>query len=353
MNASRPQLVLGPCEPVSDLDHPSHRVVVVAQPGVLALDVGAAGHIFASSFDYADRYRVQVCGVSAGTIETAEGYSLQIGRDLCALNEADTVIVAGTAEPPTAIDARLVHALRASFSHGARIIGIGTGVFTLAMAGVLAGRQVTTHWRHAEQFKRTFPTVHCNPEVLYVQDQTLFTSAGFAAAIDLFVELIRQDHGVEVANAAARSTVMAPPRRGDYPQVVDRPLPTRADSGLADVRAWMVENLREQMTVDTLAARAFMSRRQFTRTFRAETGTSAWQWLLEVRLREARRLLESSDEPVELIGQVCGFPTAASFRMHFRRATAHSPSAYRAMVRNEAMRAESSEEARPQLSLVR
>jgi len=310
---------------------PPHNIVMLALEGVRNFEVAAACATFSATVELSRQYRVTVCGERLGPLITAEGYGIEVSNDISALARAYTVVVAGTKEPVSALASALPPALLERHAGGARVVALGTGVFAVGLAGILAGRRVTTHWRYAESLQRTFTGIRLEPRVLFVQDGDLFTGAGGAAALDLFVELICQDLGVAAADDAARSAVMAPARPGGLPQFIERPLPPRQDTGLPAVRAWMLTNLSEAMTVDSLAARAFMSRRQFTRVFRAETGTSVLQWLIQARVREARRLLESSDEPVERIGQLCGFPTSASFRMHFKNATGSNPSAYRAV----------------------
>jgi AraC family transcriptional activator FtrA len=316
----------------------THEVVVLALPGAIPFDVAAVGQVMSpESHEWSSGYRVRVCSDDVDELRTADGYALRVDAGLHLLRAADTIVIAGVQDPGSEVSTAVVAALRERSAAGTRMVGIGTGVFVLARAGVLTGRRVTTHWHFAEKLRRAFPRVRVEADALFVQDGTVFTAAGLAAGIDLYLELIRQDHGVEAANLAARYTVMGSPRSGDQNQFVERPLPLRPDTGLAKVRAWMLQHLAEPMTVDALAARGYMSRRQFTRVFRAETGTSAWQWLLTERLREAKRLLESTEEPVEHIGELCGFPTPASFRMHFRRTNGTSPSAYRARVRSTSL----------------
>jgi len=310
-----------------------HEVVVVAQTSVLPFDVAAARQVLSPDLPGRRRYRVRVCGERIGPTTTADSYAIHVEYGLRLMREADTVVVAGVADPHTETCPATLKALQESAARGARIVGIGSGVFTLARAGLLSGRRVTTHWRYTDMLNRMYPTLRVDRGALFVQDENVFTSAGFAAAIDLYVELVRQDHGVEVANLSARHTVIGAPRNGSQAQFIERPLPPRDKAGLADIRAWILAHLDEPMTVDALAARAYVSRRHFTRVFRAETGTSVWQWLVEQRLRESRRLLESTDESVERIGELCGFPTPAAFRMHFRRATDTTPSAYRMQAR--------------------
>lgn len=301
---------------------------MLTQPGVAPLDVASAAQLYASGASDLDHpYRVHVSAAEPGAIPTSEPFDLYVAEGLECLDDADTVVVAGGAEP-AATPIQVQDALVRAATRGARMVGLGTGVFTLGAAGLLDGRTVTTHWRYAELLGLTFPLARV-VAAIFVEDGQVFTSPGLAAGIDLHVELISRDQGVEVARRIAQAAVTAPLRAGDLGQVVDRPLPNDPEMGLARLRAWMIDHLYEPMTLDGLAGQAFMSRRQFTRVFRAETGTSPWQWLLHERLREARRMLESTREPVEQVGYKCGFPTPASFRMHFRRTTGLTPSAYR------------------------
>ncbi|TDW93447.1 AraC family transcriptional regulator with amidase-like domain [Kribbella pratensis] len=307
----------------------THEVAVVVQSGVLPFDVAAVEQVFAPAAESGGPYRVRVCSDESGLLAGSGSYSVHVSHDLSVLPEARTVMVAGVAEPTHGVSPKIASALRSASDRGARIVGIGTGVFTLGQAGLLAGRQVTTHWRYSDLLRRTFPSVRVDPDALFVQDGRLFTSAGLAGGIDLYLELVRRDHGVSAATTSARYAVIAPPRSGNQTQLVDRPVPLRPRTGLTAVRAWMLEHLAEPMTLDDLAARACLSRRQFARVFRSETGVSPRQWVLTERLREACRLLESTAEPVDVVARLCGFATTASFRMHLRRETGMSPSAYR------------------------
>jgi transcriptional regulator GlxA family with amidase domain len=314
---------------VADIaDVRTHNVVLLVQPSVVLLDLAAVQEVLAPSHpDSRAAYRIGLLG-TPGLGLPDEG--LQLCGRTDTTSRADTLIVPGVRNPGPGAPAWALAAVHEAAGRGARVVGLGTGVFLLAEAGILDGRRATTHWRYAERLRRSFPRVNVEPAALFVQDGPYLTSGGLAAAIDVCLELVRQDHGVEVANRSARAAVAGAARPGDVPQVVDRPLPADTERGLAGVRAWMLEHLEDELSVDVLAARAFMSRRQFTRVFRAETGTSAWRWLLAERLREARRLLESTGQPVEMISQMCGFPTPAAFRVHFRRETGMTPSAYRA-----------------------
>jgi transcriptional regulator GlxA family with amidase domain len=211
----------------------------------------------------------------------------------------------------------------------ARMVSICTGAFVLAAAGLLDGRPATTHWLHAPAFARLFPAVDLDPDVLFVDDGDVLTSAGNAAGIDLLLHLIRRDHGSDVAARVARRSVVAPWRVGGQSQFVERPVPESGDAGTAATRAWALQRIGDPLTLADLAAHAQMSVRTFTRRFREETGLSATRWLVQQRVALARRLLESTDSPVERVAAESGFGTAASLRQHLHAAIGVPPLTYR------------------------
>jgi transcriptional regulator GlxA family with amidase domain len=303
----------------------AHRIAVLALPDVVPFDL-------ATPFQLLGRhYEVTLCGVEAGAISTTSGFSLLADRGLDAVAEADTVLVPGFDPrehgwPPPAPALR---ALRAARARGARVASICTGAFALGAAGLLDGRRVTTHWRHAQRLAELFPHARVDPDVLYVDEGDLLTSAGVAAGIDLCLHLLRKDHGAAAANAVARQTVVAPHRAGGQAQFVERAIPPTDGGSLEATRTYALERLHEPLTVTQLARHACTSERTFNRRFRQETGTTPLKWLHAQRVDHARRLLEGSDLPVETVAQRCGFGSAAILRQHFRRATATTPTAYR------------------------
>ncbi len=208
-------------------------------------------------------------------------------------------------------------------------MSICTGAFVLAHAGLLDGRRATTHWAFADQLAREFPAIEVDPDILYVDDGDVLTSAGLSAGLDLCLHVVRGDRGADAATAIARWNVVAPHRDGGQAQYIDRPVPAGDDGGLAATRAWALERLDAPLTVDALARHAHMSPRTFARRFVAETGRSPKRWLTAQRIHHARRLLESTDLPVEDVAQRSGFGSAAALRTHFARATATRPTAYR------------------------
>ncbi len=302
-----------------------HRIAVLALADVVAFDL-------ATPFQLLRRdYELTLCATEAGAIPTTDGFPLVAPRGLDAVAEADTIVVPGFDPrdhgwPPPAPALR---ALRAARVRGVRIASICTGAFALGAAGLLDGRRATTHWRHAARLAELYPRAQVDPDVLYVDDGDLLTSAGVAAGIDLCLHLIRRDHGAAAANAAARQTVVAPHRAGGQAQFVERAVPPSDDGGLEATRAYALERLERPLTVAQLARHACTSERTFARRFRQETGTTPLRWLHAQRVEHARRLLETSDLPVEAVAQRCGFGSAAILREHFRRATATTPTEYR------------------------
>jgi transcriptional regulator GlxA family with amidase domain len=210
-------------------------------------------------------------------------------------------------------------------------MSICTGAFALAHAGLLDGHRATTHWDSASTFAALFPEVRLDPNVLYVDDGALLTSAGVAAGLDLCLHLVRRDHGARVASQIARQTVVAPHRDGGQAQFIERPIEPDANGAaqLERTRAWALEHLDEPLTLAALARHACVSQRTFARRFRSETGTSPFQWLLSQRVLRAQQLLEGTDASIDEIARLCGFADTAALRYHFRRAVATTPSAYR------------------------
>ncbi|CAM5256397.1 AraC-family transcriptional regulator OS=Streptomyces glaucescens OX=1907 GN=SGLAU_12735 PE=4 SV=1 [Streptomyces glaucescens] len=266
------------------------------------------------------RYRLLVCAGEDGPLRTTGGLELTAPHGLEAISRAGTVVVPAwrsiTSPPPEdALDA-----LRRAHEEGARIVGLCTGAFVLAAAGLLDGRPATTHWMYAPTLAKRYPSVHVDPRELFVDDGDVLTSAGTAAGIDLCLHIVRTDHGNEAAGALARRLVVPPRRSGGQERYLDRSLPEEIGADpLAEVVAWALEHLHEQFDVETLAARAYMSRRTFDRRFRSLTGSAPLQWLITQRVLQAQRLLETSDYSVDEVAGRCGFRSpvrrcAADFR---------------------------------------
>jgi transcriptional regulator GlxA family with amidase domain len=269
-----------------------------------------------------------VCATSPGPVRTQGGFDLLARHDLSRAAEADLVAVPamGDAEdaPPAVLDA-----LRSAHQRGARVLSLCTGAFVLGQAGLLDGRSCTTHWRHSTELARRFPAARVLPEVLYVDDDRVLTSAGTAAGLDACLYLWRQEFGAAAASTVARRMVVPPQREGGQAQFIRTPVPACDAETLGPLLVWLTEHLGEQHTVESLAQTASMSPRTFARRFRAETGTTPHAWLTSQRVLRAEELLETTDRSVDWIADEVGFGTAAMLRHHFTRARSVSPQQYR------------------------
>lgn len=312
----------------------THRVVVLMIAPVVGFDAAIPSLVFGEARDASGRalYDVQVCTLDGTATTTSRGYGLVPHGGLELLARAGTVIIPGTRVEGPRVDGVLDDTLRAALARipkGARIVSICTGAFVLAATGRLDGRRATTHWAYADDFRRLFPQVDLDENVLFVDDGDVLTSAGLAAGIDLCLHIIRHDHGVEVANAVARYCVVPPWRDGGQAQFIDRPVPADDSASTASARAWALEHLDRPIDVARLARRARMSERTFNRRFRDETGMSPGAWLAAQRIELARQLLESTDLPIDVVAHRAGLGTGTNLRNHLRASLGVSPLAYR------------------------
>ena len=315
-----------------------HTVAAVINEGCLTFDLAVPCEVFGWDRSYlgVDWYDFKVVAADPPPIRTSTGFTIDTPHRLDALDAADTIVVPGWSDPDVLPSAELVARLRSAHERGARLVSICIGAFVLAEAGLLDRRSATTHWAFAERFRARYPQVRLDPKVLYVDDGQILTSAGTAAGMDLCLHLVRLDHGAEVANGVARMVVMPPHREGGQAQYIDRPIaaPGRG-SDLYPTLEWALTQLDEPLSVDALARHAAMSPRTFARRFRQLTGTTPGEWLLEQRVNLARRLLETTDLPVEVIADQSGFGSAVTMRHHFGQRLQTSPQAYRRTFRSD------------------
>ena len=303
-----------------------HRIVALALPDVVAFDLAIPAQVFGHS-DERERYTFSVCAEIPGLIPTTSGFAIEATRGLDSLLDADTVIVPGFV-PLGDPSAAVLDALREASHRGIRMVSVCTGAFALAAAGLLDGKRATTHWRDAAELSSRYPRISVDPDVLYVVDGGISTSAGVAAGIDLCLHLVRQDFGTDAATGIARRMVVAPHRDGGQAQFIERPVVAHSE-GLAATCAWAVDHLAEPISVADMAKHARWSPRTFARRFLAETGTTPLRWLTSRRVDEARRLLEVTDLTVEAIAQRCGLGTSSNLRFHFAGDLATTPTNYR------------------------
>jgi len=307
-----------------------HRVAAVVLDDANPFEFSVAAEVFGidrreiAGWDY--EFQLVAPG---GIARMAGGVDLRTPFDLDVVASADTVVLPGiqpSEEPPDDV----VAAVRAAHANGARIVSFCSGAFIVAAAGLLDGRRATTHWMHAEQFRERFPRVLLDPNVLFVDEGDVLTSAGTAAGIDLGLHIVRKDLGAEAARMVARRMVVPPHRDGGQAQFIDgAPQPRVRADDLAGVLEWAQHRLDRDLSVALLAERANMSERTFARRFKESTGTTPFRWLLTQRLQRAQELLETSDLDVDHVAARSGFGTSANLREHFRRELRTTPSSYR------------------------
>jgi AraC family transcriptional regulator, transcriptional activator FtrA len=316
--------------PLVHSGHVLKDVAVLVLDGVAPFELGVLCEVFGTdrSAQGLPRYDFAVCSPDSKPVTTSVGFALSPTHGLDRLESADLVGIPAMGRscdvPPD-----VVAALRRAMDRGAWVVTVCSGIFVLQRAGLLDGRRCTTHWMYVDELTQACPSALVDPDVLYVQDGQLVTSAGSAAGIDACMHILRAEHGTKVANAVARRMVIPPHREGGQRQYVETPVAEPTAETLAPLMGWIVEHLHEPLTVEQLAARCHTSPRTFARRFRAETGTTPYSWLTAQRLLLAERLLEDGDDPVELVAERAGFGTAAVLRHHFAQHRRTTPQAYR------------------------
>jgi AraC family transcriptional activator FtrA len=308
-------------------------VALIVQDGFAPFEFGLACEAFGldRSDDGIPNFDFRILAAEPGAISSNLGFSINVEHDLTFADEADLVVV--TPIPRRAwgnVDARVTDVVRRAVDRGAWVLSVCSGSFVIAASGVLDGRRATTHWMYADTMQRMYPSIDVDPDVLYVQDGRIITSAGTAAGLDACLHLLRQELGAELTNKIARRMVVPPQRDGGQAQFIDRPLPVAQSLSLTPVTDWMLDNLRVELTVDQLAAHAHMSPRTFARRFKADFGATPAAWLARQRIIHAQRLLEQTDLGLDRIAYESGFGSAAVLRQNFARVLGTTPTAYRA-----------------------
>lgn len=310
-----------------------HTVAVLALPQVIPFDLATPIEVFNRTRlpDGRSGYRVRVCAETPENVD-AGAFTLRAPFGLDGLADADTIIVPGVSTPLAPVSEPVIAALRQAAAAGTRIASICTGTFPLAATGLLDGLRATTHWGAADALAAAYPGIEVDPDVLYVDNGPILTSAGAAAGLDLCLHLIRRDYGSAVAADAARLSVMPLEREGGQAQFIvhdHTPGPAPAGATLEPVLDWLRGNLATQLSLDEIAAHAGVSTRTLIRRFREQTGTTPLQWLHRARIRQAQHLLESTEHTVERIGAQVGFASPTAFRDRFKQTTGVSPRSYR------------------------
>ncbi|MBO0609711.1 helix-turn-helix domain-containing protein [Myceligenerans salitolerans] len=309
-----------------------HRVATLVTEGMAPFELSSVVEVFGLPRPEVEGswYALDVCSDRPGVpLPMTGGFSLSAQHGLDVLAGADTVIVPAVVDPRSGPGDEVVQAIRSAHARGARVVSICSGAFALAAAGLLDGREATTHWRYAGLLAERFPAVSVRPDVLYVDHGDVLTSAGSAAGLDLCLHLVRTDHGPAVANTVARRLVVPPHREGGQAQFIESPVvPVEARDDVGEVLVWALDHLAEPITVDMLAERAHLAPRTFARHFTRRTGTSPMRWLITQRVQASLPLLEAG-ESVTRTAALVGFESPVTFRHHFTRAMGTSPAGYR------------------------
>ncbi|WP_411564845.1 GlxA family transcriptional regulator [Pseudomonas shirazensis] len=312
----------------------SIRVAVLAFNGVSLFHLSVPGVVLGAARAAPDEplYEINYCAEVPGLVSSDQGIALAVTHGLELMEGSDVIVIPAWGDQSVTASAQLMRALQVANSKGKLIVGLCLGAFVLGDAGLLDGKEATTHWMARDEFARRFPEVHFRPEVLYVGDGNIMTSAGTVAAIDCCLHLIRQRLGADVANRTAKMLVTPPHRQGGQAQYVEHPVPQLpSEAHFSDVLAWARINLADDLSLDVMADMAKTSRRTFTRRFKETTGTTVSKWLSAERVARAQELLEKTDLPIECIASEVGFGTPLSLRKQFGAHLGTSPSDYRKM----------------------
>jgi AraC family transcriptional regulator, transcriptional activator FtrA len=305
-------------------------VAALVLPEVSPFEFGTICEVFGvdRSADGVPPFELRVCGPAAGEpVSTTVGMSVVPEYGLDGLRHADLVAIGATrlrTFPEPVLDA-----LREAAASGSTMLSVCSGAFVLGAAGLLDGRSCTTHWMNVDELRERHPLAQVDPDVLFVDDGDLITSAGTAAGIDACLHLVRRELGSAVVNLIARRMVVPPQRDGGQRQFVEQPVPQCSSDGLAPVLDWVIDHLEVEHTVSDLARRARMSDRSFARRFVAETGTTPHRWLTLQRVLRAQRLLEDTDLGIDDVAERSGFGSGALLRHHFRKVVGVAPADYR------------------------
>ncbi|HWS35087.1 MAG TPA: helix-turn-helix domain-containing protein, partial [Actinoplanes sp.] len=274
-------------------------------------------------------FELTICTREPGTLLTDGGVPLRVDHGLDAFGTAEMIMVLpGTGFREERHDS-LLEALRSAHRRGVHVTGHCVGSFLLAAAGLLDGREATTHWQYAAEMAATYPEVVVRPDALYIDHGQVSTGAGALAGFDLSLHLLRVHHGAALANRIARDLVTPPHRPGGQAQFLDVPMPAAGGGRFDEVLAGIRGDLRQRLSVDQMAARAMMSRRTFLRRFKEVTGTTPHAWLTGQRLSQAEELLETTALSIEDIARRVGYPSGAAMRDQFIRRRGVAPRDYR------------------------
>ena len=325
-----------PSPPKTMQTNNSKRVAILAYPELCTFEFGCAVELFALPRpELQHRYDTDIIAIQAGAIKATGGFSVESDLVFKAtknndyFNAYDRVVIAGWTGPDFKAPEDLLCSLRHFYNSGGSLVSFCGGAFVLADTGLLNGKNATTHWRYENQFKQQFPQIQFQENVLYTEEERLYTSAGSAAGLDLGLHLIRQDFGASTANEIAKRLVISPQREGGQAQYANKIATPQDTHHLSKSIQWAHDNLSANISIDEMATQACLSRRSFDRHFRNQLGQSPKEWLIQQRINLAREFLESSQATIEHIAEQTGFGSAMNLRHHFNHVLGISPTHYR------------------------
>lgn len=306
-------------------------VCAIAYDGLCTFEFGIAVELFALPRpEFPKWYRFATVAAEPGPVQATGGITIAAEADLTLLDDASLIIVPGWRGADAPVPEALRDALRRAHGRGARIASICSGVFVLAAVGLLDEQRATTHWRYTDMLDQKFPQITVDPDVLFVENDRVYTSAGSAAGLDLGLHIIRQDYGAQVAASVARRLVLPAQRDGGQRQFVPRPEPkARVGTSLAALQDQIRGALDEDWPLDRMARTAATSPRTLARRFQEETAMTPLAWLTSERIARAAELLENGALPLSDVWSACGFGSAETFRREFRKAMGVPPTKYR------------------------
>jgi transcriptional regulator GlxA family with amidase domain len=327
------------------MDDPSHRLVLfVAYPGVGLLDLtGPFTVLWSASWFVNQRpdptkqarpYERRFATVQGGPVSTTDGLTV-IAEPLSSFDnvDIDTIIVPGALDMDAPLaDHALIEWIATNARRARRVCSVCTGSFLLAEAGLLNGRRVVTHWGAIESMRAKYPSVHVEPDAIFVHDGKIWSSAGVSAGIDLALALVEEDCGRDVAMSVARQLVVYMRRPGGQSQFSELLDPNAGEPGaFSELHDWLTTHLDDtSLSVETLARRVCMSARNFARVYKTKTGRTPAKAIELFRLETARRMLEDTNERIESIARRTGFGDEDRMRNTFQRHLNVSPRDYRA-----------------------
>lgn len=309
-----------------------HKVTVLAYDGLCVFEFGIVTEIFGLHRPELGPplYDLNISAIETAVLKMQGGLTLNAPVNLKAFEQADTIIIPGWRGAKEDVPNEIIDVLQKAHKAGTRLLSICSGIYVLAEAGLLGGRHATTHWRYIQDFSGRFPEVQIDPDALYLQDETIITSAGSSAGIDACLHVVRQDYGAAIANNFARRLVMHAHREGGQAQFIERPIPIdKTADQLSNLIVRIESDLAQPWTIDTMVAETGMSKRTFQRKFVALTGTSPSRWLTFQRVDAAREALETTHSTLDSIAHETGFSDTDALRYHFQAKLGVSPGVYR------------------------